>query len=137
MSVQPKCTATPSLAAARDRRGGARRDFQSIPHAPIWPQCPSWACASRWKCQYSEGLPRAVIDEAKSRMYFPTRRATRDEGSRCFTKATWEPRNRATTPPGDQPGVQPRHPGAGGAGEGVGHKLPVRQVQVTGPLSFR
>ncbi|MCL2665366.1 MAG: hypothetical protein FWE82_07125 [Defluviitaleaceae bacterium] len=40
--------------------------------APIWPQLPKHGLYEQMEIQYSENLPRAVIDEQKSRMYFDT-----------------------------------------------------------------
>jgi methionine synthase II (cobalamin-independent) len=40
--------------------------------APIWPQLPAFGLKEQMEIQYSEGIPCAVIDEAKGRMYFDT-----------------------------------------------------------------
>jgi hypothetical protein len=44
----------------------------NIPEAPIWPQLPRLGINEQMEVQYSEGMPCAVIDRAKSRMYFDT-----------------------------------------------------------------
>ncbi|MCP4134670.1 MAG: hypothetical protein GY754_27090 [bacterium] len=46
--------------------------FKSIPEAPIWPQLPTRALNEQMEIQYSEGIPRVVIDNDKKRMYFDT-----------------------------------------------------------------
>jgi hypothetical protein len=46
--------------------------MQAIPDAPIWPQLPKASLYEQMETQYSEGMPRAVIDEEKRRMYFDT-----------------------------------------------------------------
>lgn len=40
--------------------------------APIWPQLSSRGLKEQMEIQYSEGMPSAVIDEEKGRMYFDT-----------------------------------------------------------------
>lgn len=40
--------------------------------APIWAQLPRLGLREQMEIQYSEGMPRAVIDEVKSRMYIDT-----------------------------------------------------------------
>ena len=39
---------------------------------PIWPQLPAFGLKEQMEIQYSEGIPCAVIDEEKGRMYFDT-----------------------------------------------------------------
>ncbi|MCU0844924.1 MAG: hypothetical protein MUC76_08360 [Spirochaetes bacterium] len=46
--------------------------FASIPDAPVWPQLPRLGLSEQMEIQYSEGMPRAVVDREKSRMYFDT-----------------------------------------------------------------
>jgi hypothetical protein len=46
--------------------------LKSIPGCPIWPQLPRRGLHEQMEIQYSEGLPRCVIDEQKGRMYFDT-----------------------------------------------------------------
>jgi len=40
--------------------------------APIWPQLPRLGLNEQMEIQYSEGMPRVVIDREKSRVYFDT-----------------------------------------------------------------
>ncbi len=40
--------------------------------APIWPQMSAFGLKEQMEIQYSEGMPRAIIDEAKGRMYVDT-----------------------------------------------------------------
>ena len=40
--------------------------------APFWPQLPRLGLTEQMEIQYSEGMPRIVIDEEKGRMYFDT-----------------------------------------------------------------
>jgi hypothetical protein len=46
--------------------------LDKIPDCPIWPQLPKLGLREQMEIQYSEGLPCAVIDEAKGRMFFDT-----------------------------------------------------------------
>jgi len=46
--------------------------FSAIPDCPIWPQLSKRALYEQMEIQYSEGLPRIVIDEQKGRMFFDT-----------------------------------------------------------------
>ena len=43
-----------------------------LANAPIWPQLPRLGVREQMEIQYSEGIPSAVIDYEKSRMYFDT-----------------------------------------------------------------
>ncbi|MGV7927564.1 MAG: hypothetical protein AB2L13_01445 [Spirochaetota bacterium] len=38
----------------------------------MWPQLPRLRLLEQMEIQYSEGMPRAVVDREKSRMYFDT-----------------------------------------------------------------
>jgi hypothetical protein len=46
--------------------------LKSIPDAPIWPQLPATGLTEQMEIQYSEGMPAAVIEHDKRRMYFDT-----------------------------------------------------------------
>ncbi len=46
--------------------------LDNIPDCPIWPQLPKLGLREQMEIQYSEGLPCAVIDEVKGRMFFDT-----------------------------------------------------------------
>lgn len=43
-----------------------------MPNAPIWPQLPILGLHEQMEVQYSEGIPSAVVDEAKHRMFIDT-----------------------------------------------------------------
>ncbi len=73
MSMKPKFLATaigslphPDAAAAVDVV------LSNIPNAPIWPQLPATGLTEQMEIQYSEGMPNAVIEQDKRRMYFDT-----------------------------------------------------------------
>ncbi len=44
----------------------------SLPHAPIWPQFPRISLSEQMEPQFCEGMPRAVIDRERQRLYFDT-----------------------------------------------------------------
>lgn len=73
MSFKPKCLATaigsfphPAPELAIDLI------LNSIPDAPVWPQLPTMSLNEQMEIQYSEGLPRRVIEADKRRMYVDT-----------------------------------------------------------------
>ena len=46
--------------------------LRCFPEAPIWPQLPRLGLNEQMMIQYCEGMPRAVIDRDKERLYFDT-----------------------------------------------------------------
>jgi methionine synthase II (cobalamin-independent) len=46
--------------------------LRSVPEIPVWPQLPNVDFREQMEIQYSEGMPRAVVDEASRKMYFDT-----------------------------------------------------------------
>jgi hypothetical protein len=46
--------------------------LESLTKAPIWPQLPRLGITEQMEIQYSEGMPNAVLDKEKGRMYFDT-----------------------------------------------------------------
>lgn len=46
--------------------------FSALPEAPVWPQLPKAALLEQMEIQYSEGMPRAVVDRGRGRLYFDT-----------------------------------------------------------------
>lgn len=73
MNIQPRCTATAiGSMPHRDPAGALDIIFSATPQAPTWPQLPKRALREQMEIQYSEGLPRIVIDEEKARMFFDT-----------------------------------------------------------------
>jgi hypothetical protein len=138
MAIKPKFLAT----------GIGSMPFTDVEHAidvsltrmndaPIWPQLPKFGLHEQMEIQYSEGMPGAIIDEAKHRMYFDTSKDTSEafanfyeiymsamEGSHDFSKMAISPafskglyalENRLKS---------------------KNIKLPFVKVQVTGPCSF-
>ncbi|MFC1641967.1 hypothetical protein ACFL5O_04660 [Myxococcota bacterium] len=73
MSFEPQCltTAIGSLPHADPKRA-VEVVLDSIPDAPIWPQLPANGLNEQMEVQYSEGIPRVVIDREKQRMFIDT-----------------------------------------------------------------
>jgi hypothetical protein len=73
MNFQPKCLATAIGSFPHSQAEDAVRVIlNSIPEAPVWPQLPANGLNEQMEVQYSEGLPRVVIDREKERMYIDT-----------------------------------------------------------------
>jgi len=112
----------------------------SIPEAPIWPQLPRLGIQEQMEIQYSEGIPCAVVDRAKGRLYFDTSK----DYSEAFA-AFYEAYMAATEAPAGA-GDFSRMAISPDFSKGVyalenrlkteGTKRPYVKVQTTGPCSF-
>ncbi len=73
MSVHPKLTAT-AIGSLPHTDPSCALDIilGATPIAPIWPQLPKLGVREQMEVQYSEGMPRAVVELEKGRMYFDT-----------------------------------------------------------------
>ena len=73
MATGTKCIAT-AIGSFPHTDAGQALDivFRSLAHAPLWPQLPKLGLNEQLEIQYSEGMPRAVIDRDRGRMYFDT-----------------------------------------------------------------
>lgn len=73
MNWKPACLATAIGSLPHvNPEAACRVILKNIPEIPIWPQLPKTNFREQMETQYSEGLPRVVIDEARERMYFET-----------------------------------------------------------------
>ena len=71
--ISPKCMATAIGSLPHPSAEDAIKVIlASIPDAPIWPQLPSNGMNEQMEVQYSENLPRVVIDREKERMFIDT-----------------------------------------------------------------
>ncbi|MHC4698508.1 MAG: uroporphyrinogen decarboxylase/cobalamine-independent methonine synthase family protein, partial [Planctomycetota bacterium] len=137
MNVQPRCMATAigSMPHADPARA-IEVIFAAIPNAPIWPQLPKRTLREQMEIQYSEGLPRVVIDEEKARMFFDTTGdysedlatfyegyITADETGDCSSVAIG---------PAFSAGI----PALEERLNSTGKPLPFVKCQTTGPISF-
>ncbi|MBI1747221.1 MAG: hypothetical protein HYR55_11610 [Acidobacteria bacterium] len=137
MNIKPRCTATavgslPHLDPAQ----AIAVIFNAIPRAPIWPQLSKLGLREQMEIQYSEGLPRVVIDEAKSRMFFDTSGDCSEDLARFYESYL------AAEESGDYSvaAISPEYSHGILALEAklktLGRRLPFVKLQVTGPLSI-
>jgi hypothetical protein len=112
----------------------------TIPEAPIWPQLPRLGINEHMEIQYSEGMPNAMVDHAKGRLYIDTSK----DYSEAFA-AFYEAYMAATEAPagsGDfsAMAISPEFSKGIYALESrlksEGKKRPYVKVQTTGPCSF-
>jgi hypothetical protein len=112
----------------------------SIPEAPIWPQLPRLGINEHMEIQYSEGMPCAMVDRAKGRLYFDTSK----DSSEAF--ATFYEAYMAATEAPDGTGDLTAMAISPEFSKGIyalenrlkaeGKKRPYVKVQTTGPCSF-
>ncbi|MBN2452186.1 MAG: hypothetical protein JXR77_17500 [Lentisphaeria bacterium] len=117
-----------------------RMSLECVPEAPFWPQLPRLGLREQMEIQYSEGMPRVVIDHGKGRMYVDTS----GDYSEDFA-AFYEAYMLAMDPDGgtgDCSAMAISDDFARGMGvfeaalRAAGGKRPFVKVQTTGPCSF-
>jgi hypothetical protein len=108
--------------------------------APIWPQLGAFGLKEQMEIQYSEGIPCAVIDEAKGRMYFETSTDHSEELAEFY--GTYEAAMDPDSGNGDCSAMAISEEFSKGiyalerALKKEGKKRPWLKVQTTGPCSF-
>jgi hypothetical protein len=109
-------------------------------HAPIWPQLPKAGLHEQMEIQYSEGMPCAVIDEVKGRMFFDTSVDYSESFARFYEtymeamdpeSGSGDCSSMAITPAFSR-GIYAMEKTL----HGLGRTLPFLKVQTTGPCSF-
>jgi methionine synthase II (cobalamin-independent) len=108
--------------------------------APIWPQLPFFGLKEQMEIQYSEGIPCAVIDEAKGRMFFDTSKDYSEDFAAFYDAYT------TAMDPDEGNGDCSSMAISAEFSKGLyalekkleknGRKLPWLKVQTTGPCSF-
>lgn len=133
MSFEPRCLATAigSLPHA-DAQEAVRLVLASIPDAPIWPQLPANGLNEQMEIQYSEGIPRIVIDREKQRMYVDTTGDTSTELATFYENFLSENLDCFKITPEFSKGIYAME----AALERAGGTRPFVKVQTTGPISF-
>ena len=133
MSFAPKCLATAigSLPHANPE-DAVRVVLQSIPSAPIWPQLPANGMNEQMEVQYSEGLPRVVIDREKERMYIDTSGDTSMDLATFYENFLMENVDYFQITPAYSKGIYAME----AALDAAGGSRPFVKVQTTGPISF-
>jgi len=137
MNFQPKFMATAIGSMPFDNADTAVDvSLRCLPEAPIWPQLPKFGMNEQMEIQYSEGMPCAVIDRDKQRMYFQTNQDYSDAFAGFYEKYM------ASAETGDCSGmaISPEFsrgiPALEKKLKSLGRKLPAVKVQTTGPCSF-
>lgn len=111
-----------------------------VPEAPFWPQLPKLGLNEQMEIQYSEGMPRIVIDREKSRMYFDTAGDYSEEFAGFYETymMAMDPDegsgdcSAAAISPDFSKGIYALEERL----QTLGKKLPLVKVQTTGPCSF-
>ena len=132
MSFQPRCLATAigSLPHA-DPGQAVQVILNSIPDAPIWPQLPANGLHEQMEVQYSEAIPRVVIDEQKARMFIDTAGDPSMELAEFYEQFLGENVDYFAITPAFSKGI----PALEAALQATGRRQFVK-VQTTGPISF-
>lgn len=73
MAFHPECMATGIGSFPHpDASAACEVILKTLPEMPLWPQLSKADYREQMEIQFSEGMPRVVLDEAKQRMYFDT-----------------------------------------------------------------
>jgi len=133
MSFEPRCLATAigSLPHA-DACQAAQIVLRSIPDAPIWPQLPATGINEQMEVQYSEGIPRVVIDREKERMFIDTTGDYSMELAAFYENFLAENLDYFRITPDFAKGIYALE----AALETAGGTRPFVKLQTTGPISF-
>jgi hypothetical protein len=136
MNIQPKCRATAIGSLPHPRAEAAMNVLFDALDAPIWPQLPKLGLHEQMEIQYSQGMPRVVIDEEKRRMFIDTSGDYSDDLAAFYegymkAEETGDCSAAAITPEFSAgiPALEARL-------KKMGKKLPLLKVQTTGPISF-
>ena len=133
MSFEPKCLATAigSLPHA-NAEDAVRVVLDNIPDAPIWPQLPANGMNEQMEMQYSENLPRVVIDREKGRMFIDTTGDYSMDQAKFYEQFLSENFDYFRITPEFSKGIYAME----AALKASGLKRPFVKCQTTGPISF-
>lgn len=106
--------------------------LDSIPDAPIWPQLPANGIHEQMEVQYSEGIPRVVIDREKQRMYIDTSGDCSLELAAFYEKYLAEDLDAFAITPAFSKGIYVLEDTL----DKAGGTRPFVKLQTTGPISF-
>lgn len=133
MSIEPCCLATAiGSLPHNDPEKACQVVLQNIPDAPIWPQLPALGMNEQMEMQYSEAMPRVVIDREKGRLFVNTAGDSTNELAECFEKYCADDLEAFKITPAFSKGIYAME----AALKAEGKKRPFVKVQTTGPLSF-
>ena len=132
MSLEPCCLATAiGSLPHKDPKQAVQVVLRSIPDAPIWPQLPANGLNEQMEIQYSEGIPRVVLDREKGRMYFDTTGDTSADLAEFYEKFCADDVEAFKITPEFSKGIYALEE----ALKAEGGTRPFLKVQTTGPLS--
>jgi len=133
MSYEFKCLATAIGSLPHSNPDDAVKVvLDSIPDAPIWPQLPALGMNEQMEVQYSEGLPRVVIDREKERMYIDTTGDYSMDLANFYENFLTENLDYFQITPDFSKGIYAME----AALKAAGGSRPFVKVQTTGPMSF-
>ncbi|MFQ3549471.1 MAG: hypothetical protein SNJ70_06935 [Armatimonadota bacterium] len=133
MNLQPKCLATAiGSLPHKNPEDAVKTILTNIPDAPIWPQLPSLGMNEQMEIQYSENLPRIVIDREKGRMYFDTTGEYYLDLGTFYEKFAEDDVDYFKITPEFSKGIYAMEE----ALKAENKKRPYVKVQTTGPISF-
>jgi hypothetical protein len=136
MDIQPKCRATAIGSLPHVDVEKALDVVFDTMDAPIWPQLPKLGLREQMEIQYSQGLPRVVLDEEHGRMFIDT------SGDYSEDLATFYEAYMKAEETGDcsAMAITPEYSAGIYAMEArlkkMGKRLPLFKCQTTGPISF-
>ena len=114
--------------------------LKRFPEAPFWPQLPKLGMNEQMEIQYSEGMPNAVIDREKGRLYFETSGDYADTFTRFYENYIMAMDPDSGNGDCSAMAISPAFSKGLYAMEkrlqAAGKKLPFVKVQTTGPCSF-
>lgn len=133
MSFEPKGlgTAIGSLPHAK-AEDAVQVVLNSIPNAPIWPQLPANGMNEQMEIQYSENMPRVIIDREKERMFIDTSGDYSMDLADFYENFLCENFDYFRISPEFSKGIYAME----SALEAAGGSRPFVKVQTTGPISF-
>lgn len=137
MELRPRCAAT-AIGSMPYSEANRALDvvFDAIPNAPIWPQLSKRGLHEQMEIQYSEGLPRIVIDEEKGRMYFDTSGDYSEELAEFYEGYLVAEEEGDCSSVAISPEYSAGIPALEERLKGLETKLPIAKCQTTGPISF-
>ena len=133
MNFQPCCLATAIGSLPHKDPGQAVKVvLENIPSAPAWPQLPAIGLNEQMEAQFSEGIPRVVLDREKGRMYIDTTGDTSAELAEFYEKYCAVDIEALRITSAFSQGIYALE----SALEADGGTRPFVKVQTTGPFSF-
>lgn len=131
MTFEPNCLATGIGSLPHPTAEAALQVVLPNVDAPFWPQLPARGLNEQMEVQYSEGLPRVVIDRAKERMYVDTAGDTSMDLAAFYERFLAEDLDAFAITPAFSRGIPALEAALRGS-----PRRPFVKVQTTGPLSF-